>query len=103
MSELRYRVIEKSTQQEPVHDYVVTKDGDVAFWSESEGWDVDHNQDQYDVIIGEEVFSVWLRNLKLKIGEITDGEEKLARELFEDGWSSEKVFLRLLEPGENKP
>jgi hypothetical protein len=47
---LRYEVIDKRSGLEaPRRDYVVTPDGKVAWWDESQGWAEDSQQSRYFV------------------------------------------------------
>lgn len=47
---MKYRIINKETgKEEPGHGCIVTQDGNVAWWNESQGWELDENQELYDV------------------------------------------------------
>ena len=49
---LSYRVIDRRTGKEPPSkDYVVTPEGEVAWWDESQGWSPDERQSRFEVQI----------------------------------------------------
>ena len=54
MRVLKYQVIDKHTGRDAAASfggcmYVVTPDGKVAWWDDSQGWEIDKEQDRYEI------------------------------------------------------
>ncbi len=48
---MKYSVFNKETKEYESHEQcIVTQHGEVAFWDESNGWDVYPNQEKFEII-----------------------------------------------------
>ena len=44
---MKYLIYDNHTNKEVGGNYIVTRDGDIAWWDDSQGWTIDEHQDRF--------------------------------------------------------